>query len=562
MGSLDARRRAELDALIEDLCRGAVDAEGMVRLDSLLRDDSEAQRYYLHQIDLHHSLRWELTSRLTHRSLATIKQEGLQPVPVSPASDGDSEFPASDGNSEFPASDGDSEFPASDGDSEFPASDGDARRDRFRWVAALAAGLVLAIALSWPRGDTRSPAPRERHSLAKATPVLKKESIPSRQVATHGLEDVFPVTPTWAELVAAEEVTWKGPAIKVGTRVGAEAIDIANGRVRLRLDDGSVVSLEGPARFRLLETGRGRLRAGTLATALGDGDQRFTIETPNVEFRDLGAEIGIHVSPSGTRATVFRGEVEAVVSSELLGVDEVLRLSRRDGLAVDTNGILTSAIMGDGRRYRGVRDYLNLAKSKLANGSFEYPHSVDGTLLAAAGWTLMAHPVANAEGMTIDAGVLPSGLPRPRGTTIPKAPKGRQWAYLAAKTFADGRNTYTSMHQAVGAMEAGVTYRIALKVAQPKAPEPARHDGGYTIGLYAGSIESGPTTPLRVWRSLSLPDLGQTIAVGLDYQTPEQLPYEDGELFVMIQAVPGTAPGDVEVLVDDITLTVTPPAAK
>src|SRR5687768_17113930 len=70
---MDPRKRDEMEPLLEALLEGSLDEAGFSRLDRLLLGDPDAQRHYLHRVDLHHSLHWYAAGKATHRSLAVLR---------------------------------------------------------------------------------------------------------------------------------------------------------------------------------------------------------------------------------------------------------------------------------------------------------------------------------------------------------------------------------------------------------------------------------------------------------------------------------------------------------
>ena len=96
---LSADKQLELQTLIDELCDDCAqgfpqanqnDTENDTttantadrcnqQLNDLLLNDPDAQRYYLHQIDIVNELRWQLTGEATHRSITQLKQNATRP---------------------------------------------------------------------------------------------------------------------------------------------------------------------------------------------------------------------------------------------------------------------------------------------------------------------------------------------------------------------------------------------------------------------------------------------------------------------------------------------------
>ena len=238
----------------------------------------------------------------------------------------------------------------------------------------------------------------------------------------------------------------------------------------------------------------------------------------------------------------------ARVDSKYLGMTQDLRLTREEGIEIDRAGALTSAIIGNNHRFTGLRQTPDRDVPMVANGSFEFPRARRTERKAASGWTLLAHPIANVDQMPVDAGVVNREL---SVTRAPSAPAGRQWAFLNAATFADGRSTFTSMHQAVGDVHAGVTYRLRFTVGRP---EKQRGTGGFEAGLYAGSMEEGPLSAMQKWKNPVPLRPGESRTVELEYHCPRSTPYRTDQLFIVFGAVPSSETGVHKVLIDQVDL--------
>ncbi|GIW78973.1 MAG: hypothetical protein KatS3mg105_0780 [Gemmatales bacterium] len=493
---LEASKQVLLDQLIDAYCEERLDASQMERLEGLLINDPAAQSYYLARVDLHNSLRWRINSETTRRALGELKKAGVG-------------VPPSDQRKREVVS--------------------------LRWWPwAAAAAIALFVFLSQWRNSDRG-----------------KETIPPVARSGHPVdnEQKTAVEDSLAEIIESRGAVW---AKKPDGPLSAGKFHLQAGMARLRFKNGSTVSLRGPASFELRDSDSFYLHEGTLTAFVPPQAQGFAVSTPSVRVTEAGTEYGLHRGANITKLAVFRGEIEAEVDSDYLGLKQTFRLTRNDGMAVDHYGAVTTSIIGDHHCFAGLRQAPDLHIPQVANGSFEYPKTDRFTSMAPAGWELLAHPVANADLMDVSAGTILAGE---NGEGVPAAPLGRQWAYLNARTFADGRSVYTSMHQSVGLVVAGVTYELKAMVGRQKGLAECE----YEIGLYAGSRSDGPVSRLQVWRSPALPPAGKALPVCLTYHSPLHTPYRDDELFIVIRAIPGDKPGVRRILIDDVRLSILRP---
>ena len=104
----------------------------------------------------------------------------------------------------------------------------------------------------------------------------------------------------FATIAQTVDATWGGErSFAKGDRVAAETLDLREGFVRLELDGGVRVTLQGPARLAMITPDRARLASGMLTATVPPGEEGFRVDTPNVEVTDLGTAFGIHVDNDG-----------------------------------------------------------------------------------------------------------------------------------------------------------------------------------------------------------------------------------------------------------------------
>lgn len=125
-------------------------------------------------------------------------------------------------------------------------------------------------------------------------------------------------TATLVETVAArwQDTTFEG---KAGTRL--YNIDtprqLIAGLVKIRMDSGAEVLIQGPAEFCAEETNQFYIAFGKISSTVPPGAEGFVVRTPSATVVDYGTEFGMLVDKTGrTEAHVFKGEVELRCGSD------------------------------------------------------------------------------------------------------------------------------------------------------------------------------------------------------------------------------------------------------
>ncbi|MDA7916225.1 hypothetical protein N9B94_03225 [Verrucomicrobia bacterium] len=356
-----------------------------------------------------------------------------------------------------------------------------------------------------------------------------------------------------AGIVTMENATWSSAGAPVGNEFASGHHELIAGTATILFLAGSSVSLEGPVSFDTRGTNSFYLHQGIATVFVPAWNTDFQIAAPRLELIEPGIECGICVDMHGAATLgVFRGEAVARIDSEFLGMPQDVRLTRKEGVEIDEAGAITTAIIGNNSRFKNLRQTPGQEVPMIANGSFEFPRVRGDEEATASGWTLLAHPLANVDRMPVDAGVVNREL---SGANTPDAPSGRQWAYLNAATFIDGRSTFTTMHQAVGLVRAGTNYRLSFFVGTLKN---ALNLGGFEAGLYAGSIEEGPLSAMKVWKNPVPLKVGRGDKIILEYECPRSTPYRDDQLFIVFGSIPSANAGIHKVLIDQVDLEIIP----
>jgi len=345
-------------------------------------------------------------------------------------------------------------------------------------------------------------------------------------------------------VLSPRETSWDGATLRVG-----DSVRLRDGAARVRFAGGAQALLRGPAALEVVADDHAILKEGALTVRVLPSALPFRISTPGLDVTSRGSEFGVGVDPGGTiRLSVLEGEILAAAAGDL---PQTIRLTREESLRRDRDGTLTANILGAGFPFARLGGQIDPRLPVLSNGSFEVPQTAPSGALAAAGWVLAVHPRANAENMDIEAGAGATAA----GLGTPAPAEGRQWGYLNARTFPDGRRYTTSMHQAVGPLVAGGTYEIDLTVGRTAET----HWASLVVGLYTGSADEGPETLLREWVDPVRLAARQSAPAKLVYTCPADTPKAGRTLFLRLATSPAARAGLSRILVDDVRLSLRMP---
>ncbi len=155
-----------------------------------------------------------------------------------------------------------------------------ARRDR-RWpapillAAACLAGLVVVAKLLIPQ---------------PAVPIVNAEPA--------------------AELVGSVLRASEHAEPKPGDRIATGVIQFDAGRLLIRLDNGALLNIEGPAKLDLVSQSRAILHDGKVTVRCPASAIGFVLEGPGLSAVDLGTEFGMSAAGGNAELHVFDGEVQ------------------------------------------------------------------------------------------------------------------------------------------------------------------------------------------------------------------------------------------------------------
>ena len=93
--------------------------------------------------------------------------------------------------------------------------------------------------------------------------------------------------------------------------IGAERLQLADGKARLLFINGVILDVEGPADLQVRSVSHVFCSEGRLRTQVPPGAEGFCVETPRGDVTDLGTVLGISVAKTGkTDVNVFEGQAE------------------------------------------------------------------------------------------------------------------------------------------------------------------------------------------------------------------------------------------------------------
>lgn len=102
-----------------------------------------------------------------------------------------------------------------------------------------------------------------------------------------------------------------GASWQSGTRLLLHTLNLRTGSVRLRLENGALITLTAPVTAEFLSPLLVRVRRGQLTADVSGGGKGLIVRAHDTEVMDLGTEFGVNVSDNGRAdVVVFDGEVQ------------------------------------------------------------------------------------------------------------------------------------------------------------------------------------------------------------------------------------------------------------
>ena len=120
-----------------------------------------------------------------------------------------------------------------------------------------------------------------------------------------------------ATMTESLNAQWSQPfkAVAAGTRLfsNERPMELQSGLVKIAFDEGIDVVIEGPARYRIVDSFVIALEYGRLYAYVNASGKGFTVETANARIVDLGTEFGVQAGDEGsTELHVFAGETTLI----------------------------------------------------------------------------------------------------------------------------------------------------------------------------------------------------------------------------------------------------------
>ena len=251
---MNDQKQEQLAGLLELLLDGSADDFSKQKIVELLRDDPDAQQWYVEYCQMHAMLAWE---------------HGALPAFV---------FDVAPQNQSF--------------DSERLSLKRLSRR--WQWLA-ICASILFAFSVGMLVYG-----PLENHPVA------------SVRSGDQSLQATRQKTPAGVVLYA-DQAVWEDSTVNVATGdlVFDEPLRLNSGTVQIALFGGATITLDGPCQLDLYSSTRGYLQHGSIFVSVKKDNVKLEIDTPAGQMVHLGTEFGVSVAETGeTDMFVFDGAVE------------------------------------------------------------------------------------------------------------------------------------------------------------------------------------------------------------------------------------------------------------
>lgn len=137
----------------------------------------------------------------------------------------------------------------------------------------------------------------------------------------------------------------------LGTIRSGDMIRVARGKIQLNYENGTLLTLHGPALFEAISPMQGRALLGRLTAKIGKDAEGFSVLTPRATVVDLGTEFGIEVDDAGaTDVVVFDGSVDLNYRLEE-GAAEQRRLVTGEAMRLDAYGTISRIVSISHQRF-------------------------------------------------------------------------------------------------------------------------------------------------------------------------------------------------------------------
>ena len=112
------------------------------------------------------------------------------------------------------------------------------------------------------------------------------------------------------ELVGSVMRAPQAAPFQSGERIATGSLNFAEGRHLIRLDNGALLNIRGPAKVELVSQSRAILHQGKVTVRCPASAIGFVLEGPGLSVVDLGTEFGMSASGDNAELHVFDGEVQ------------------------------------------------------------------------------------------------------------------------------------------------------------------------------------------------------------------------------------------------------------
>jgi ferric-dicitrate binding protein FerR (iron transport regulator) len=269
-GEFDKKDQEQLLMLIAEVLDGTVDDDSREALNTLLKTNPDARKFYRGHMDLHARLHLDYTG-----GLAADAMPVSLPKPGTVSGQGSTYFSK--------------------------------QRGVVAAVLAVAACITLIATFAWFQQSEKTPV------TGQPTEAKTESFVTIKQVRAARWES--------GNLSTSE-----------GARLGVGTMRLTEGLVTLHFDSGAKLNIEAPAELTLIDAMNVHLVKGTVVVDIPDSAIGFQVKTPSANVVDFGTRFSVSVAPGtgGTRTQVYEGLVE--VQSPLSGEIVSLKTGQRNSV--------------------------------------------------------------------------------------------------------------------------------------------------------------------------------------------------------------------------------------
>jgi hypothetical protein len=160
-------------------------------------------------------------------------------------------------------------------------------------------------------------------------------------IAGLSVERLFRGGPGYARIISAESVEWMGREYNAGALLGRKPVVIGKGFVQVRFNHGTILTVEGPARFSIRDDMHVKLNYGRAVATVPLAGHGFLVESPDAHVIDLGTQFGVDVkAEEDTEVHVLRGKVKVRSQWE----DEYTELAGNEAVRVARKGRVNESV--------------------------------------------------------------------------------------------------------------------------------------------------------------------------------------------------------------------------